>query len=370
MTQSIGGTTRTQAAALAKALEAIAAAAKDDLWPPSDELLAVVPMALTALDRIARAWSGSNIGPHSLMYYGELEPPPAGRHWDADWGFLGEQTGWRQRTDDELEAVVSLAIGRPVSDVFARGYDLDMRVDELKHRAILVMDQAAEAVAGSDALKQRQRDLVELWSPLTVGSILKGWMPRAIISRDTQSFSRGLVVAPHQQLRAQMLRAESITKRGSGLIRLIERAAAVARAIDKASRPRDRDPEPEAPPAMDDRDPGPSRGELRGQRRSLPSNDPGDPYVAERLATPVEARLPSDRGGQASGGSPPGGGLTRDGIIDAAIENREPDGTWPTQTTVSLALGKDEGARRIRQVQGPRGWAGILEDAEARLANR
>jgi hypothetical protein len=70
------------------------------------------------------------------------------------------------------------------------------------------------------------------------------------------------------------------------------------------------------------------------------------------------------------GGPPPGGGLTRDDIIDAAIEHREPDGTWPTQTTVSQELGKDEGGRRIRQVQGPRGWAGILEDAEARLANR
>jgi hypothetical protein len=69
-------------------------------------------------------------------------------------------------------------------------------------------------------------------------------------------------------------------------------------------------------------------------------------------------------------GPPPGAGLTRDEIIDAVIEHREPDGTWPTQPTVSLELGKDEGGRRIRQVQGKRGWAGILEDAEARLANR
>ncbi len=73
---------------------------------------------------------------------------------------------------------------------------------------------------------------------------------------------------------------------------------------------------------------------------------------------------------RSKGGSPPGWGLTRDNIVDAAIEHREPDGTWPTQATVSLELGKDEGGRRIRQVQGPRGWAGILEDAEARLANR
>ena len=88
-----------------------------------------------------------------------------------------------------------------------------------------------------------------------------------------------------------------------------------------------------------------------------------------RLTTAV---LESASGSEvaARGGPPPGGGLTRDDIIEAVIEHREPDGTWPTQPAVSLALGKDEGGRRIRQVQGPGGWAGILKDAEARLASR
>jgi hypothetical protein len=62
-------------------------------------------------------------------------------------------------------------------------------------------------------------------------------------------------------------------------------------------------------------------------------------------------------------------GLTRDRVIDAAIATREPDGTWGTQTKAATGpggLGLAD-ARRIRQVQGPRGWAGIIADAEARL---
>ena len=103
------------------------------------------------------------------------------------------------------------------------------------------------------------------------------------------------------------------------------------------------------------------RGVTRGPGRTEPAGAERGRQTRERIE--AEQAL-------SKGGPPPGGGLTRDTIIDAAIEHREPDGTWPTQTTVSLALGNDEGGRRIRQVQGPRRWAGILEDAEAKLANR
>ena len=61
------------------------------------------------------------------------------------------------------------------------------------------------------------------------------------------------------------------------------------------------------------------------------------------------------------------GGLTRDQIIDAAIANREPDGTWPKQAAVAEALRLAD-ARQIRNVQGRRGWPGIIADAKARLA--
>lgn len=134
-----------------------------------------------------------------------------------------------------------------------------------------------------------------------------------------------------------------------------------------------------------------ARGQTKGGTQvNLRANVPGDHPVdlaaaatfegganvaAPRLLGVTRVRLttavsPSGSEVAAKGGPPSGGGLTRDRIIDAAIEHREPDGTWPTQTAVSQELGMDEGGRRIRQVQGPRGWAGILEDAEARLADR
>ena len=109
-------------------------------------------------------------------------------------------------------------------------------------------------------------------------------------------------------------------------------------------------------------------GRSAGQDGAVPGPGRLGPVSADR-GRRIQERIGIEQA-RSRGGSPAGGGLTRDSIIDAAIEHREPDGTWPTQTTVSLELGKDEGGRRIRQVQGPRGWAGILEDAESRLANR
>jgi hypothetical protein len=60
-------------------------------------------------------------------------------------------------------------------------------------------------------------------------------------------------------------------------------------------------------------------------------------------------------------------GLTRDRIIVAILEARETDGTWPTQAAVAESLGLAD-ARRIRQVQGPGRWPGVIADAKARLA--
>lgn len=70
---------------------------------------------------------------------------------------------------------------------------------------------------------------------------------------------------------------------------------------------------------------------------------------------------------RSKGGASPGGGLTRDDSIDAAIEHRGPDGPWPTQTTVSLEPGKDERSRRIRhQVESDRLGYPTLEEIEAK----
>ena len=65
----------------------------------------------------------------------------------------------------------------------------------------------------------------------------------------------------------------------------------------------------------------------------------------------------------------PRGGLTRSHVVQAvAAAMREVNTEAPTQTAIAGRLGLSDG-RRIRQVQGPRGWRGILFDAAALLAS-
>jgi hypothetical protein len=96
-----------------------------------------------------------------------------------------------------------------------------------------------------------------------------------------------------------------------------------------------------------------------------------DPIVVGHPNLFVDARIvPGAPEGEMGGARrPPLDGLTRERIVDAVIEGREPEGTWPTQSAVADALGYAD-SRRLRQVQGPRGWAGILNDAEARLIGK
>ena len=68
-------------------------------------------------------------------------------------------------------------------------------------------------------------------------------------------------------------------------------------------------------------------------------------------------------------GAPAGGGLTVETIIRAAIDQREPDGTWPTLAATAEALGKS--VERVRQVARPAGgWHGIIGAAKEQIADR
>lgn len=97
-----------------------------------------------------------------------------------------------------------------------------------------------------------------------------------------------------------------------------------------------------------------------GRRRPDPVDDYRQAtWQAERAALVMPKRI----------------GLTRDRVVEkvAALAVVVPGRriNWPTQPAVAEALDLDDlTGRQIRNVQGPRKWAGILEDAEAILTAR
>jgi hypothetical protein len=82
--------------------------------------------------------------------------------------------------------------------------------------------------------------------------------------------------------------------------------------------------------------------------------------ATEQPSQPAAARAP----GRAPAGPPPDLDRPRDHVVQAVIDHED---AWPpTQPAISEALGWAADGRRIRQVQGPRGWRGILDDAQRR----
>ena len=67
-----------------------------------------------AASSVAKAWSGSNMGYQSRVYYADFDVPPPGAHFDSEWGFLGQFQGttgdWREvRFDDVIALIYSAA---------------------------------------------------------------------------------------------------------------------------------------------------------------------------------------------------------------------------------------------------------------------
>src|SRR6266511_2864361 len=71
------------------------------------------------LQLLEKSHSRSWFGDHSTTYYGEFTPPPAGRSFDVEWGFVpgfsgSHNPGWRIYSRDEVQESVFQDIGEGI----------------------------------------------------------------------------------------------------------------------------------------------------------------------------------------------------------------------------------------------------------------
>lgn len=100
-----------------------AEAAGDDV--PVAGVLAEVDKAVASF---GRAWSGSNLGYHSCVYYENFKPPPAGAHFSSEWGFLGVFSGttgqWKEYDREDVLTAIMAAAGSPdLTDAESKAQD-------------------------------------------------------------------------------------------------------------------------------------------------------------------------------------------------------------------------------------------------------
>ena len=165
---------------------------------------------LSAIRRVAeearRAWSGSNIGYHAIVYYAGLAPKPPEAQFSPEWGLMDRwpthqpHPGWRvmdyQAVLDELLA----RAGRPEIKAIEENLESIQEIfSSLKERAISLLTAALTET--SDSFLDRKLKQIEQLLFASPRTIERDLLPKGQFwSRDSQAMSQGLQVAPHQSL--------------------------------------------------------------------------------------------------------------------------------------------------------------------------
>jgi predicted nucleotide-binding protein len=196
----------------------------DDIQKPSKAVQEVC-------EEVKRAWSGSNLGYHALVYYAGLRPPPPGVEFSPEWGLMNRwptheaNAGW-QTMDYQLV----------LNEIFRRaGYSnkdsVTIKLAPLR-RTFLELQESAKSVlnivlADTDDrfLRQKLNDIEALIAPdssaiePTLISKGAGW------SRDALAATQGARLAPHQSAIAFHL-SGAVLSRGIDRLEQLTREAA------------------------------------------------------------------------------------------------------------------------------------------------
>jgi predicted nucleotide-binding protein len=67
---------------------------------------------LKAARKIGESWSGSNLGYHGELFFGDFKKPPLGERFSVEWGGLnGIPSGWKARTPEEVKLQIEELAG-------------------------------------------------------------------------------------------------------------------------------------------------------------------------------------------------------------------------------------------------------------------
>lgn len=181
--------------------------------------------------RFAKAWSGSNLGFHSCVYYKNFQPPPPGVHFSAEWGFIRGTTGeWVEFPRDEVLKRIRLDAGdsdlKEIEQLKAAANKAGRLLDDAKANVVSIL--SAFLAFSDDPYLTALKDKVERLTPAPTEAEVRAAFPRAFgrhMSRDAIAIGQGLCLAPHEEVRAETVSIRYPFKACEELIKTARRAA-------------------------------------------------------------------------------------------------------------------------------------------------
>jgi predicted nucleotide-binding protein len=209
-------------------LEDLSAAVQDasDLLEKigDDSIAKQTEAILSVCEEAGRAWSGSNIGYHSTVYYRGLSPKPPSVEFSSEWGLMDvwpthqPDRGWVTMDEKAVEAELLARAGSPnLADLVTKITKMRDQFLSLK-AAVTSILSAAPSGENKDTYLQQRLDRAEKMKAPTVNRIASDFLPRgSIFTRDTLALGQGIKVAPHQMVAAHALAVRALEKQVADL---------------------------------------------------------------------------------------------------------------------------------------------------------
>jgi len=197
---------------------------------------------------IGKAWSGSNLGYHSRVYYGGFQVPPPGAHFDSEMGFRGQFRGttgdWEEcRSDDVIALIYERGGAESLDEAVELGQRAHNSWTDVRSEAISIL--SACLARASDPLVESLRDEAENVKDLTEGVAARALVgPITVETRDSTALSQGFQTAPHQLVEARVIAIRSSFDACATLAGITERAASHIARMEVSQRSRGQDSRP------------------------------------------------------------------------------------------------------------------------------
>jgi predicted nucleotide-binding protein len=189
--------------------------------------------ALDVLERsakeVGRAWSGSWFGYQANVYYEALKPPPPGRHFSSEWGFIdalssGTYGDWIEYDSEDVKTKI---------EELAKHPNLEPAIELAGVGKELFNDKRDQIVSILEVTKSQYddsfiNDLLEHARKLYIVSeseIISNNRPQQILTRDSLAYSQGFWTPPHIAILARVLSLRFPVETNRKLAEVVQKAA-------------------------------------------------------------------------------------------------------------------------------------------------
>jgi hypothetical protein len=163
-----------------------------------------------AAQEIEESWSGSAIGYHSELYFGDFKKPPLNSTFSPEWGGMnGLPTGWQPRTADQVRERIEKVADTVVSNLEQNAAAVLAWAKTLQSEIVTEIS-TLHAKAGLEQEKKLLTELESFQWGKTVNDYISANVNTGFISRDRLAISQGVRVPAHSYYAAVAFESDSL----------------------------------------------------------------------------------------------------------------------------------------------------------------